>query len=235
MVKDGARSIQPCLDSLSWADEVVVLDTGSRDGTPALARKAGAQVRSAPWEGFSKTRNKGIRKLKGPWILVLDADESLESGAEEILREAAASGEATSFFLPRRTLFLGKPMLWGGWGRDRQLRFFRKAEAWFDEGKRVHEGAWAKSPSGELRTRLLHDSYPDLASYLGKMDAYTALAAQDLRQRRHPLPLLRLIFLPPWIFLRMAFLRLGVLDGWRGLLLAGLSSWNEALKNWRAL
>jgi hypothetical protein len=93
----------------------------------------------------------------------------------------------------------------------------------------------ASGPVGDLEILIEHESYPDIRSYFRKMETYTGLAAEDLRKRPHPLPALRLFFLPPWIFFRMAFLRLGLLDGWRGLLLAALSALNEAVKDWRAL
>lgn len=235
MVLDGARTIEKCLESMSFLSERLVLDTGSQDGTQSLARKAGARVQDVSWEGFSRTRNRGLDCLVGDWTLVLDADEWLDSKAAPVIEAAVSSTEERSFSLPRKNLFLGRPMRWGGWGSDWQVRLFRKGEATFDEGRRVHEGAVPKSPAGRIEAWIHHDPYPDLKSYFRKMDSYTHLAALDLRERPWALPLVRLVILPFWVAFRMAFLRLGILDGWRGLLLAGLSGINEAMKDFRAL
>lgn len=235
MVLDGARTIERCLDSMSFLSERLVLDTGSRDGTQGLARKAGARVQEVSWEGFSRTRNRGLDLLVGDWTLVLDADEWLDSGAAPAIEHAVTSNGERSYRLPRKNLFLGRPMRWGGWGSDWQVRLFKKGEAKFDEGRRVHEGAIPKGPAGNLEAWIHHDPYPDLKSYFRKMDAYTHLAALDLRERAWAFPLARLMVLPFWVSFRMAFLRLGILDGWRGLLLAGLSGMNEALKDLKAL
>ena len=209
--------------------EVVLVESGSRDKTVAIARKAGARVLARPWKGFAATRNLAIKDCKAPWILCLDADENPDGPLCRAIQRAITLEPAGLWSVNRLNYFLGTPVRHGGWHPDRHLRLFPKGAARFNE-RLVHEGMEAVEPGAPIRRLeglLHHDSYPDLSGYLTRLNRYTSLQAQELFQRkgsRRSAAALRLVLDPPLTFLKMYVLKAGFLDGALGLNLALLSA-----------
>jgi glycosyltransferase involved in cell wall biosynthesis len=230
ITRDEAHNIADCLASVAWADEVLVVDSGSTDGTQELARTTGARVVEHPFESAGRQRNWALPFLRHPWCLVLDADERVTSAlASEIVRCIVADGPADGYTLRRRSFFLGTPIRHAGWGRDRVLRLFRRERARYDDAL-VHESLELSGREDELEAPLLHFTYRTLDDYLAKLASYTARGAADLGRRGERPTLATLLLRPPARFLRMYVLQGGFLDGMAGLVLCLLTAYSVWLK-----
>lgn len=228
ITKNEEAMIERCLSSVQWADEIVVVDSGSKDRTVALAEKAGAKVSYNEWPGWAKQKNKAISLASHNWILSLDADEWLPDTAEKIIRDAIKGSTADGYYLGRRTLFLGTWMRHGGWYPDMQIRLFKKSVTHFKEVP-VHEKVIPPQRSAFLDLDIWHESYVSLAQYLAKDKKYTA--SQAKQQAGQKFLLIKLFIKPAYRFIQTYLVQLGFLDGAKGLLLAILRSWHE----WRVI
>ncbi|HXC63851.1 MAG TPA: glycosyltransferase family 2 protein [bacterium] len=217
------------LRPLKLRHEVLVVDSGSRDRSASLARAAGARVLRRPWAGFAATRNRAFKDCRAPWILVLDADENPDGSLLAAVERAVRLEPPCLWRVNRLNYFLGDPVRHGGWFPDRHLRLFPKGAAEFEE-RSVHEGMRPLDASLALRKLdglLHHHSYPDLAGYMARLNRYTTLQAQELFERKGARPataVLRMATDPGLTFLKMYGLKLGVLDGGLGLVVAVLSA-----------
>ena len=215
--------IRACLESVAWADEVIVVDAESHDKTAAIARELTDHVFVRPWPGFAAQKNFGIDQAHGEWILSLDADEVVSPALrEEIQAELAAAGRHQGYSVPRRNVFWDRWVRHGGLYPDWQLRLFRRGRGRF-VARAVHESVVVDGSVGRLRGHLEHRSYRDVADFLERTDRYTTLAADDwLAGGRGTRPFADLVVRPLSRFLGMYVWRGGFLDGWRGFLLAVL-------------
>ena len=215
--------IRACLESVAWADEVIVVDAESHDKTAAIARELTDHVFVRPWPGFAAQKNFGIDQAHGEWILSLDADEVVSPALrEEIQAELAAAGRHQGYSVPRRNVFWDRWVRHGGLYPDWQLRLFRRGRGRF-VARAAHESVVVDGSVGRLRGHLEHRSYRDVADFLERTDRYTTLAADDwLAGGRGTRPFADLVVRPLGRFLGMYVWRGGFLDGWRGFLLAVL-------------
>jgi glycosyltransferase involved in cell wall biosynthesis len=238
VVKDAEHMIARAVKSGKWAEELLVVDTGSSDRTPEIARREGARVLVHPWEGYSRTKQWAVDQAKHAWVFLLDADEEIPADlAAEIKRQLSVGSEALNgFSCPRKNYFLGKWMRWGGWYPDRVVRLFRRTHGRFTK-VHVHESIQVDGGIGSLRVPLEHYTDDTLRGYLDKLNGYTTLGAKDLADAGKRCRWWDLMCRPIWMVLRMAVVKLGVLDGWRGMLLAALSGVHvltkyAKLRNW---
>jgi glycosyltransferase involved in cell wall biosynthesis len=215
--------IRACLESVAWADEVIVVDAESHDKTAAIARELTDHVFVRPWPGFAAQKNFGIDQAHGEWILSLDADEVVSPALrEEIQAEVAGAGRHQGYSVPRRNVFWDRWVRHGGLYPDWQLRLFRRGRGRF-VARAVHESVVVDGSVGRLRGHLEHRSYRDVADFLERTDRYTTLAADDwLAGGRGTRPFADLVARPLGRFFGMYVWRGGFLDGWRGFLLAVL-------------
>ncbi len=216
------RNLPACLDSVKWADEIVVCDSGSTDRTLALAAEYGARTFREAWRGFGGHKNLAVERTSHPWVLVLDADErvtpALQQEIEAILADPAAED---GYLIPRRSYFLGRWIRGCGWYPDETIRLFRRGRGRFGE-RSVHEAVTVEGRVGRLRAPLEHFTYDSVGAFLQRMDRYSTLAAEELQRagrRSHPWDLLGR---PAWTFLRLFLLQRGWREGWYGLVLSGL-------------
>ncbi len=225
ITKNEEHNIVDCLESVRWANELVVVDGGSDDKTVELARKCAQKVYVKPWEGYAAAKNFALQQCVCDWILWLDADERVtkELGAEI---QALLNQEFTTvvgFEVARRAFFLGKWIKHCGWYPGYVLRLFRRGSAhWSD--KRVHEHLEIGGVTGRLSADLMHYTDPNLWHYFDKFNRYTTLAAEELTTRGERFRLSQLTVRPIWLFVKMYFLKLGFLDGVQGFILCVLSS-----------
>ncbi|MEX1254297.1 MAG: glycosyltransferase family 2 protein [Dehalococcoidia bacterium] len=191
IAQDEEANIAPCLASVRWADEVVVVDGGSRDQTVELASSLGAHVYQNPWPGFSAQWNVAIEHASRDWVFVLAADERVtDELAEQVLAVAMDDVAFDAYYVLRQTSFLDHAMRGCGWGDQPELRLFRRGRGRMD-GRLVHERLIVDGPVGELTGHLLHYSHPTVRDYLENMNRCTSLEAQEalaLRQRGSWLP-----------------------------------------------
>ncbi len=214
--------IRGCLESVAWADETVVVDSGSSDKTVAIAREFTDRVLIMPWTGYGAQKNFALAQCRGEWILSLDADEQVSGELrDEIAATLAAAPPVAGFQVPRRNFFQGAWVRHGGWYPDYQLRLFRRGRGAFTE-RAVHESVRVDGAVGRLRAPLLHQGYRGIEDFVARANRYSELAARELAAEGRGGSLLDLLLRPIGRFGSMYLLRAGFLDGGRGLTLAVL-------------
>jgi glycosyltransferase involved in cell wall biosynthesis len=221
ITKNEAANLRDCLASVAFADEIVVLDSGSQDDTLHIANASGARVlQSANWPGFGMQKNRALDAATGDWVLSLDADErvtpELRSEIEQLL---ATQPVHSAWSMPRRSSYCGQFMRHGGWYPDRVLRLWKRGSARFSDDL-VHEKLLTTASTGELGSDLLHYSFANLESVLDKVNRYSTAGALALQQRGKSATLSQALGHGLWAFVRTYVLRRGFLDGRMGLVLA---------------
>ena len=213
--------LRRCLDSVAWADEIVVVDAGSDDKTVQIARSFTDHVYVRAWAGFAPQKNFALAQATGDWILSLDADEEVTPELADEIRRVIAAPTADGYAVPRRNIF------WGRWVRhgllypDWQTRLFRRGRGRFVE-RQVHESVEIDGAVGRLAGALVHRSYRDVADFITRTNRYTTLAAEEWVRTGRPIHARDLVLRPLGRFLSMYVVHGGWLDGWRGFLLAVL-------------
>jgi len=238
------ENVARTLASVAWADQIVVVDSGSTDRTVEIAHSFNATVLERPWPGFAAQKNFALSQCTGDWLLSLDADEELSVELQQEIRQTLSSQPTVdAFYLKRRNLFLGRWIKHGGFYPDPKLRLFRRTlptPPQF-EARPVHETIRFGGPTATLDYDILHHAYPTLSSYIEHMDRYSSLGAQLLVDKGRTSANIftffaRIVVFPLIGFKWNYFFRLGFLDGREGLLLnlyhACYSSWKYA-KAWQ--
>src|SRR5579875_655115 len=211
--------ISRTLASIKWADELVLVDSGSTDDTVEIAKRYGAKVFQEDWKGYGAQVNSALDKCTSPWILTLDADEVVSKElATEIRSLLLAEPEFDAYTVPRLNFVLGKAMLHGGLYPDRRLRLFRNGAARLPEDEEHHSSPVASVRTGRLSSPLLHYQYPTLDLYLEHMNRYSTTCVPRLMQQKEvgerSLRLLwNIVAKPAWMFFKNYVLRAGFLDG----------------------
>jgi glycosyltransferase involved in cell wall biosynthesis len=218
------RNIARAIASLTCADEILVVDCGSTDGTRAIAESLGARVVEEPWRGYAGQKNFAAASARHDWILSLDADEALTPGlAGEIVRLKGAGARFDAYSFPRLAQYLGRWIHHSGWYPDRKVRLYaREKGAW--TGDYVHESVLVNGTVGRLQGDLLHYTCQSLAEHRRTLDRYTSLAAQELIARGEHVPLHKIALDPVWTFIRSYFIHAGFLDGPQGLTIARMAA-----------
>ena len=221
ITKNEEAGIRRCLESVAWADQVVVLDSASTDRTAAICRELGAQVHDSPdWPGFGPQKNRALALATGDWILSLDADEWVSPELRAAIEHSmAAPGGMAAFMMPRRSTFCGRVMRHSGWWPDYVVRLFRRGSAHFSDDL-VHERLIVDGPIGRLSAPLLHEAVPDLEAMMNKTNSYSTASALMLHRKKRRGSLAMAILRGLWTFLRTYIFRLGFLDGREGFILA---------------
>jgi len=221
ITKNEARVIQRCLESVAWADEIIVLDSASDDCTAEIARRLKAKVEvTGDWPGFGAQKNRALALATGDWVLSLDADEWVTPELRaEIVRALAASNGHAAFRMPRLSSYCGRFMRHSGWWPDHVTRLFQRGAARFSDD-RVHERLIVEGSVGALHEALRHEAVRDLDEALAKMNAYSTAGALMQHERGARASLTGAIWHGAWTFVRTYVLRAGFLDGREGFMLA---------------
>ncbi|MFA6311499.1 MAG: glycosyltransferase family 2 protein [Sterolibacterium sp.] len=213
---NAATQLPACLDSLNFCDEIVVVDSGSQDGSVELAQQRGARAIHADWRGFGPQKQFAVAQAKHDWVLCIDADERVSEELRDAILLALAAPQHSAYRFPRCNRFLGRYLRHGEGYPDWSLRLFDRRHArWSDDG--VHEKVLTEATVGNLNGDLLHDSAETLNAYLAKQDRYTTLAAQQAHAAGQRADVGRLLLSPLLRFIKFYILRLGFLDGVPGL------------------
>jgi glycosyltransferase involved in cell wall biosynthesis len=214
--------LRACLESVAWADEIIVIDAESTDKTVQVAREFTDKIWVRPWAGFAAQKNFALEQAAGEWALSLDADERVTPELRErIGRIVRANGPADGYSIPRKNVFWGAWVRHGGLYPDYQLRLFRRDAGHFADSA-VHESVVVEGHVEPLVEPMLHQSYRGLEDFVARSNRYSTLAAQEIVSRGGRAGLADLALRPLGRFLSMYVLRLGFLDGWRGFVLAVL-------------
>ncbi|MCX8004984.1 MAG: glycosyltransferase family 2 protein [Burkholderiaceae bacterium] len=220
IARNEAHNIAHCLRSVAWADEIVVVEHGSSDGTAQLARDGGARVIETPdWPGFGPQKNRALDACRGEWVLSLDADERVTDALRAEIEAVLAQPRFEVYAMPRRSTYCGRFIRHSGWWPDYVARLFRRGSARFSEA-RVHERLLTPHRIGRLRTPLLHYSFRSMEQVLEKVNRYSSDGAAMLVADGRTPGLGTAIAHGLAAFLRTYLLRLGFLDGRHGFMLA---------------
>jgi (heptosyl)LPS beta-1,4-glucosyltransferase len=233
LTKNEEHNITDCLHSLSWADRLCVLDSGSTDSTVELARQAGADVQQRPFVNYADQRNAALEMFAAQWILFVDADERAtpELGAE--VRRAIEKESAVGWWVPRRNYIWGRWIRHAGWYPDYQLRLLKRGSACYDPTREVHEIVQLDGPAGHLQNPLTHYNYATVRQFLRRQDFYATYEASVLvKQDIHPRP--HSLVVQPLRELWRRYITLqGYKDGAHGLLLSLLMGYYTGVAYWR--
>lgn len=221
MTYNEADKIEDAVKSVLWADEIIVADSSSTDGTIEIAEKLGATVVQIPFQTFGQIRNDAIAACSHDWIFSLDADERCTPKAEKELKDTVASPQADAYYIPRRNWFMGRWIKHCGWYPDyRQPQLFKKGALTFDSASEVHETHEVHGEIGYLKQDIWQIPFMNLEQVVHKMQRYSSLGAKKLSRQKKKTSMARAFLHGLWAFIRIYIIKLGFLDGWAGFVLA---------------
>lgn len=216
-----ADKIADAVQSVVWADEVLVLDSNSSDDTVKIAEKMGATVKQIPFTTFGKLRNDAISACAHEWVFSLDADERCTPDAQAEIQSILKNPNADAYYVPRRNWFMGRWIKHCGWYPDyRQPQLFRKSAIKFDDAAEVHEGYEVTGKTGYFNASIIQIPFQNLDQLIHKMQRYSTLGAHKLERNGKPVSMRTALIHGLWAFFRIYVLKLGFLDGWAGFVLA---------------
>jgi glycosyltransferase involved in cell wall biosynthesis len=231
IARDEEDRIEPCLASLAFCDEIVVVDSHSSDRTRELAAARGARVIERDWPGHVAQKEFAVREAKHDWVFCIDADERVSPELRAAIESARGSGFAgiAGYEVSRVSCYLGRWIRHGTWYPDWKLRLFdRRLGGW--GGRDPHDRASVKGTVARLAGELRHEPYRSFEDHLRTIDRYTTTMADELRAEGTRARIVDVVLRPPARFFVFYVWRLGLLDGWRGLLLAYLAAHYVRLK-----
>ena len=224
------RNIIACLESVSWAREIIVVDSFSADRTVELAKTFTDRVFQREWMGYAASKEFALGNVSNEWVFWIDADERVSGDlAKEIQDEISCPADKCAYEMGRRAHFIGRWIKHSGWYPGYVVRLFRRTAASFTLA-RVHEKVNIRGPIGRLRTSLDHFTDENLFHYFWKLNRYTSLAAEEVSESQRIIFVYHLIFKPLYMFIKMYFFQFGFLDGMHGLVLSLLSSGHVFIK-----
>ncbi|MBN1622511.1 MAG: glycosyltransferase family 2 protein [Endomicrobiales bacterium] len=216
-------NIDACLSRLTWADEIVVIDSFSTDKSLELCRKYTNKIFQKHFNGYAGQRNYGIEKASGEWILFVDADEIITDELKnEILQKTEGATDVSAYYIPRDNISFGKLLRHGGNYPDYQLRLFKKTSATYRE--EIHEKLEIRGGTAYLQNPMVHRNYQTISEYLKKLNSYTDLEVKKMVKNNEKVTWLQIIFKPAIRFFWTYFIKLGFMDGYAGFLMSGLGS-----------
>ncbi len=230
---NNERSVRNCLESVKWADEILVVDSFSTDGTLNICREYGAKIIQHPYVNSAKQKNWAIPYCSNGWVLQIDSDETLEEGAREEIINAIASADSDlgAFRIPRKNFAMGVWARFANAYPDYVTRLFRREEGRFED-KEVHAHLRVSGRVGTLRRHILHEGMPYLSKQLTNLDRYTRYQADELRKRGKHFHWYHLVLRPWVVFAYYFFWKCGFRMGYRGLLIAMIQTsfdfWSHA-------
>ena len=229
ITRNAANVLDPCLESLAFVDDIVIVDSGSTDRTAEIAREHGARMVQKEWLGFGRQKQFAVEQAKHDWVLCVDADERVSPELATSIEMALAAPVSPVYRMPRRNRFLGRWLAHGEGYPDWSPRLFNRQNArWSDD--LVHEKVLYAVTPGTLAGDLMHDSSDDLSAYLERQNRYTTLAARQAFEQGRSASLFHLLLSPVVRFIKFYLLRLGFLDGVPGLLHISIGCMNSYLK-----
>ena len=225
------RNIARCLSSLTWCDEIVVVDSFSQDRTAEISRRFTDRVCEHEWLGYIGQKNLVVQMARHPWVLILDADEEVSPELRDEILAALDrdGGDYAGYQFPRKVYYLGQWIRHGEWYPDIKLRLFRK-ELGHAEGREPHDHIVVKGRVKRLRHPIHHYTYDDIRDHVETMNRFSSITAEEKFKEGEGVSWADFTFRPWWRFLKAYFVKGGLLDGWRGLLIASVSAFGVLIK-----
>lgn len=224
------KNIEDCLRSISWADEIIVIDSTSTDETVNIAKKFTDNIQIVENMPYGLKKNIGIKKAASEWIFWLDADERVTRELEQEIKDVTNYNDYNAYYINRKSFFINKFIKHCGWYPDYTLRLFKNSTGIKFDSAEVHEKITFDGKSSKLKNELLHYTDRDFEHYIDKLNNYTTLSANELRRKNRSSGLIDIIFRPVFTFIKMYFFKLGILDGYSGLVLCTLSAYHVLFK-----
>lgn len=230
LTRNEAQHIRECIESVRWADAILVLDSGSTDDTLALAQASGARTLYHEWVNYTVQRNAALEAVTEEWVFFVDADErsSPEQGAE--IRAQIEAGAHAGFWVPRHNYILGRLTKGAGWYPDYQLRVLKRTQSHYDRSRAVHETVILEGEAGYLQTPLIHYNYQNLAQFYAKQQRYTHFAAEEMHRQGVRVKPQNYLLQPIRHFIWRFISLKGYRDGLHGLRLSLMMAWYEFQK-----
>lgn len=227
------KSIEKTLDSVKWAGEIIIVDSESTDNTLQIVKKYTDKVYIKEFSGYGEQKNYALSLISKPWALNIDGDEivpeELKKEIEE-LKEPLVNG----FYIPRKNFYIGKAIKFCGWSPDYKLRLHRTNKGKW-KNVLVHESLIVEGNVGFLYNEIYHYTYNDIYSHIERLYSYAKLGAEMLKRRNKKIYSFELLFIPFFIFFKKYIIQLGVLEGYRGILISAMESYYAFLKYAMAL
>jgi len=224
ITKNEEHNIRRCLESVKWADEIILVDSQSTDKTVDIAGEYGAKIFSPEWKGYGFAKREGVNNASGEWVLSIDADEEVTPElAEEIKMILTADEIYDGYLINRHTNFMGKWINHCGWYPDYLLRLFRKGSGNFNDAV-IHEKVEIKGKTRELKSKLLHYSYPTMEAYLERFNQYTTIGAEAALASGKKAGNFDIVFRPFISFIDHFLTHQGFQDGIEGFIISVMSS-----------
>jgi len=225
-----AHNMRDLLESVKWADEIMVVDSYSTDETLEIAREYTDFILQRKYTTPANQKNWAIPQATHEWILLLDADERVTSALrEEVLQTIKNQEEEVAFWIGRENYFMEKRVRYSGWQNDAVIRLFKRDDCQYDN-KAVHEEIETEGKVGRLKAKLIHNTYKDMAHFLEKMRRYARLSAQDYSKKTPRVTLYHLWLKPAFRFFKHYILKLGFLDGKVGFIISVIMAWGVFLR-----
>ena len=219
ITKNESQHIDRCLKSVSWADEIIIFDSGSTDNTVEICKKYTTHVYETDWPGFGHQKQRALDKTTGDWVLSIDADEKVSEKLRTEIQLAMQQSDIYGFEIPRLSSYCGKQIKHGGWWPDYVLRLFQKKHGKFSNSL-VHERVIVNAKITRMVNPLLHESYVSLEEVLSKTNSYSTLGAKMLFEKGEDSSFSKAILRAIWTFFRTYIIKTSFLDGEQGFMLA---------------
>jgi len=224
------KNIRDCLESVRWADEIIVVDAMSTDKTVEIAREYANKIYERVWEGYSSTRNFGLSQTRGEWVLFLDADERISEILALEIQQVVKENNTVfrGYHMPRQSYYLGRWIRFGEWNPDLKLRLGRRDNViWV--GK-IHERILINGRHSFLKHSILHYPYRDIGHHYEKFKRYSSLFAEEALEKGQRSSLSKIILKPSLRFFRGYFIRQGFRDGFPGFVIAAMQAYENFLR-----
>ncbi|HDS09735.1 MAG TPA: glycosyltransferase family 2 protein [Firmicutes bacterium] len=224
-------NIEDCLKSVQWGDEIILIDGGSTDKTTEIAKKFSATIIYNPWPGHIEQKNFAIDQCKNDWVFSIDADERV---SPELLNEIVSlfsepDSLKDGYSCPRKVFYLGKWIKHGGWYPDQKIRLFKKSAGRWG-GYNPHDKVILTGAAGKLKGDILHYPYKNITEHLKKINSYTSIMAAELFKKGKRSNIFKITFRPFFKFFRTYIFKLGLLDGFQGMIISILGCYYVCLK-----
>ncbi len=230
ITKNEEANIGRCLESVKWADEIVVVDSGSTDSTIEICQRYNCKIIKTEWLGFGPTKHLAVEHASHDWIFSIDSDEQVTPELHhQIVQLFSSEPTHNSYRIKRASFYLGQRIKYSGWNSDYPVRIFNKKYGQFNN-KPVHESVEVPGERGTLRGPLLHYTYPTVSSHIAKMNRYSDLSADDAVAHGKKSSVTGAVCRGLAKFVKMYVIKRGFLDGTAGFILAKNSAFGVYLK-----